>query len=260
MKKRINIKRARGQAIAELVIAGAMLGSLLLASATLYQIMQADLTANKAARLASWQGVLYQGLTAPEYQDTFETNMSQTLMQRDLRDLINYEDEALLGSTSDIAYLYESVSPTYAYPSNRSSYIANMAGLNDNTVSGISVSIPLASNAEIFKLPGRDLFTHGEVDQMPAYDPIAGEYRYHVKAKAALLSNGFVPMNETGFTSAISRISADGNPMTFFEVWRSALDFFGFDEIDQATGDAGLSTVATNQSRVLPAELGTFTE
>lgn len=253
--------QCKGQALAETMIAGAVLGSVLLASVTLYQIMQADITANKAARLATWHGVLYQGLTTDEMEDKYAENIEETLMHRSVRDVMDNNAENLVGDAQNIRYAYSDVSPTFSYPSNRSTFIANRAGLNNNTVSGVSLSIPLNNDAEIFKLvDARSYAVSDTVDQPIPYDAIADEYRFHVKAKAALLSNGFVPMNEEGFTDAISRISADGNPMTYFQIWRAPLDFFGFDEIDPAMGEAGLSTVAQDQSRVLPPELGTFIE
>lgn len=254
-------KTSKGQAITETLVSIGALCSLLLASGALYSILQADVTATKAARVAAWHGVLYQGETQEEFDNRVRDNLASTLMSRDIRDVMDNNAENLVGGTSDIAFRHDEVSPTYTYPSNRSSYIANQAGLNQNRVSGVSVSIPFADNAEIFKqVNPTSYFAYETTDQPLPYDPVEGGYRYHVKATAALLSNGFVPLSEANFTNAISNISADGTPMTYFEVWRGGLDFFGFDEIDPAMGPDGLSTVAEDQSRVLPTQLGTFVD
>lgn len=259
MRIMTSTKFEKGQALAETIITAAVLGSVLLASATLYQLMQADLTANKAARLAVWQGVLYTGLSKEDMESRFEETLRKTLMKRDIKDLIHQSAAPLVGEVDDIYYKYDQVDPTYTYPSNRSSAIANRAGLNDNTISGITLSIPLNSDAEIFKLSKpKNVTLNSTTDMTPGYDPLADTYRYHLTAKAALLSNGFVPKNEAEFTSAVSDISGDGAPLTFFETWRNSLNFFGFKEIKPAIGDAGVSTVAQDQSRILPAQLGTF--
>ncbi len=254
------IEHNEGQAIAEALVSIAMLGMILLASATLYQIMQADINANKAARVAAWHGVLYQGETQEQFEDRVRDNIDDTLLARPVRDVINNGAADLVGPAEEIAFEHETVNPTYTYPSNRSSFIANQAGLNENRVSGISISIPLSNDAEIFKLINpTGITSYTTTDSPIPYDPIDDSYRFHVKAGAALLSNGFVPLNEAAFSDAISRISSDGNPMTFFEVWRNGLNLMGFDEIDAAMGEEGLSTVSDEQSRVLPTQLGTFT-
>lgn len=264
LKKKIYRREAiKGQAISETLISIGALCSILLASGALYQILRADITANKVARVAAWHGTLYQGETEEQFEARVIDNVRATLMtaERPIRDLMNHDAEDLAGSPDDIAFRHHSTDPTYIYPSNRSSYIANMAGLNQNRVSGVSISIPLADNAEIFKVVNpTNYIAYTTTDNPLPYDPIEGGHRFHVKANAALLSNGFVPMNEAEFGNAISRISADGTPMSYFEPLRRGLSLIGFREVDAALGPDGLSTVAEEQSRVLPAELGTFVE
>lgn len=252
-------KHTGGQAIAEALVSISALGVILLASATLYQIMQADVDATKAARVAAWHGVLYQGDTEENFEGLVRENLRATGLVEDVPDLMNNGAESLVGPVDEVEFSHQTVDPTYTYPSNRSSLIANRAGLNQNRVSGISVSIPLKS-AEIFDIYSpTSLSSHTTTPTSLPYDAIDGSYRHHVKAKAALLSNGFVPMSENEFTDSISRISADGAPATYFEPLRGGLSLLGFDEVDAAMGDDGLSTVAEEQSRVLPAQLGTFT-
>lgn len=253
----------RGQALSETIISVGALGSLLLASGALYQLFQADITANKVARMAAWHGTLYQGESNEQFEQRVTNNVRSTLMRTDrpVRDVMNSDAPALVGSPDDIAFRHESIDPTFVYPSNRSTYIANMAGLNENRVSGVSISIPLADTADVFKIvTASRLYTFDRSDQPLPYDPIDGGYRFHVKASAALLSNGFVPMNEEQFGNAIANISADGGPMRTFEPLRQGLSFVGFEEMDATLGSAGTSTVAESQSEVLPAELGTFVE
>jgi hypothetical protein len=251
--------QSKGQAMIEAMVSISALGIILLASATLYQIMQADLDASKSARVAAWHGVLYQGETEEAYNNLVRANLRDTGLVDEVRDLINNGADSLVGSVDDVEFMHENVDPTYTYPSNRSSYVANRAGLNENRVADVSVSIPL-KDAEIF-----ETFTPTSVasyETSPGsvpYDPVAGSYRFHVKARAALLSNGFVPMSEAEFTESISNIAADGSPMALFEPLSGGLNLLGFDEIDAARGDDGLSTVATEQSRVLPPQMGTFT-
>ncbi len=250
---------SKGQAMIEALVSISALGVIFLASATLYQIMQADLDANKAARVAAWHGVLYQGDTEEDFNAAVRDNLRDTGLVDEVRDLINHGTESLVGSVDDVEFLHENVDPTYTYPSNRSSYIANRAGLNENRVADVSVSIPL-KNAEIFEtFTPTGITSYSTTASAAPYDPVAGSYRFHVKARAALLSNGFVPMSETEFTESISNIAADGSPMALFEPLSGGLNLLGFDEIDAARGDDGLSTVATEQSRVLPPQMGTFT-
>lgn len=258
MKTRTKIKNG-GQAIAEALVSISALGIILLASASLYQIMQADIDATKSARVAAWHGVLYQGDTEESYEELVRDNLRTTGLVEEVRDIMNHGAESMVGSVRDVQFTHNPVDPTYVYPSNRSSLIANRAGLNNNRISGISVSIPL-KNAEIF-----DVFNPTGITSYTTtatalpFDAIDGSYRRHVKAKAALLSNGFVPLSENEFTDSISRISADGAPATYFEPLRGGLSLLGFEEVDAAMGEEGLSTVAQEQSRVLPAQLGTFT-
>lgn len=248
-----------GQAIVEALVSISALGIILLASASLYQIMQADLDANKAARVAAWHGVLYQGDTEDDFNSIVRENLEDTGLVDEVRDLINNGTDSMVGPVDEVSFRHENVDPTYTYPSNRSSYIANRAGLNQNRVADVSVSIPL-KDAEIFEIYTPTSVASYETAAVSApYDPIDDSYRFHVKARAALLSNGFVPMGETEFTESIAHISADGAPMSVFEPLRGGLNVLGFDEIDAAMGDDGLSTVATEQSRVLPPQLGTFT-
>jgi hypothetical protein len=248
-----------GQAIAESLVSISALGVILFASATLYQIMQADLDANKSARVAAWHGVLYQGETEENFNAIVRDNLEDTGLVHDVRDLINSGTDSMVGSVDEVAFRHENIDPTYTYPSNRSSFIASRAGLNQNRVAEVSVSIPL-KDAEIFESYTPTSVTSYETSPVSApYDAIDDSYRFHVKARAALLSNGFVPMGESEFTESIAQISADGAPMSVFEPLRGGLNVLGFDEIDAAMGDNGLSTVATEQSRVLPPQLGTFT-
>lgn len=262
MKKRMNMKSVKGQAIAEALISFAMLSSVLLASASLYQIMQADITANKAARVAAWHGTLYQGLTPAQIDQKYRANIGETLMNRTINDANDFSGDPLVGGQADLAFSQSNTSPTYIYPSNRSSGLASTAGLNQNQISSVSISIPLKAEAEIFKVTEPISYVLNDLDDEPLpFDAIAQTYQFHVKGKGTLLSNGFVPLNEEGFHQAISNIAADGQPMTYFEVWRTPMrTALGLRELDEAIGPNGLSTVATDQSRVLPSQLGTFVE
>lgn len=271
------ITNSKGQAIAETVVTVSVIGMILFASVSLYQLLNADLNANKAARLAVWHGVLYQGLNDQEMEEKYRSNINGTLLsdaddQRELIGRTSTGRERIYGS-SDIEFETLASSPTYAFPSNRSSFIGNLAGLNQNSISTIKLSIPLGdllvtkntdsaardrSSAFCPIDEGYDSCSGRLVEVAPPYDPIADSYRLNLRGQAALLSNGFVPSNEAAFGDAIGNVASDGWAMTYFEVFRGPLAFLGFEEADLVVDEEGLSTVAEDQSRVLPTQLGTF--
>lgn len=264
-----------GQATAEMLLTVGLVGMLILAAASLFQLFNADLKANKAARLAAWHGTLYQGMSEEQLAEKIRNNVGRTVLDRastqtELLGRSSGERAAIVGESSDIEFTFGDEDPTYVYPTNRSTTIATRAGLNDNRIGTVSVSLPL-NDLLVTKIAsdtgrrgfcppstGHDSCSSELTDVSAGYDPVAGVNRANLRAQAALLGNSFIPENEEAFKNAIAGISADGTPMTVFEALRAPLSWLGFDEVDASTGPNGLSTVADEQSRILPQELGVF--
>ncbi|CBL45127.1 Hypothetical protein HDN1F_15440 [gamma proteobacterium HdN1] len=282
--------RQRGQAMTETLLGAVMLGILLIGSVTLYQIMQADITANKTARLAVWQGVLYQGLDNDAMEERLRETLSATLMTRTVVDLFDKQPtedrQWLVGGPETIAFRYDPVDPIYSHPGTGSSAIGQAAQLDNNHIAGISLSIPINDQVRVLNhprkhtalqlLPDNALEDHpGEaLYAPPPEDEIAGVARYHVKSSAAMLSNGFVPGTEQDLHNMVAALSRGGAPLGHVERRRTNVRQLGLAEICATTDDAGggatckpgmwnpegLTTTPKEQSRMLPAALGTFVE
>lgn len=265
------VSRARvaGQAMSEALVSLPVLVFVILAAVSLYNLMSADIDVAKSARLAAEHGILYQegqgGLTRQAINQRIEKNLSQTLLDTNRRDFtgkatgtskplvaaITPGDGQLALKPVDLG------SSTGAYAS-AANDVAAMVGLNDTNLSGVSVSIPVKSSSELLAvIRPTSMLGYTATSGSAPIDPVADKQRFYLKASAALLTNGNTPSNEETFTKNVQTLAKDGGTLAAFQPLAKPLSV-PLQELRNATGTEGLSTVAEGQTGVLPSQLGQF--
>lgn len=265
------VSRARvsGQAMSEALVSLPVLVFVILAAVSLYNLMSADIDVAKSARLAAEHGILYQegegGLSRQAINQRIEKNLSQTLLDTDRRDFTGK-------STGTSKPLVAAIKPgdgqlalkpvdlgssTGAYAS-AANDVAKMVGLDNTNLSGVTVSIPVKSNSELLAvIRPTSMLGYTATNGSAPVDPVSEKQRFYLKGSAALLTNGLTPSNEETFKSNIEKLSADGAPLATFQPLAKPLSV-PLQEMRNAIGDEGHSTVADGQTGVLPSQLGQF--
>lgn len=258
--------RFSGQALSEAIITLPVLVFFILGGVTLYNLMSSDVDANKAARVAVWHGFLYKegagGMTRQDIDRKIEENLSRTILDTDRKDFLSGDPlrskplvAAIKPGDKQLALRdYDLGSASGGYTS-AAEEIGKMVGLDKSNISGVEISIPVRNDSMLFALTKPRNHIEYDVEyQTPPLDPVSLKYQYHVKGKAALLTDGMTPMNEKTFNKNVSDLSADGAPLAAFQPLAAPLSV-PLQELRAATGEGGRSTVSEEQSIVLPSQI-----
>lgn len=269
----------QGQALSETLIALPVLVSILLLGATLYQLLDADLMASKAARLAVWSSTLTVQQSDAEITQRVWDTVYNDKSTNQIDNAIDFGADNEGSETLTTLVMVEDIGlkqlpAVRPFPANQitnssASRLGSMAGIDNVGITPLQISIPLDSNSSVFKLFGSanymlrsrraggntDLSTRMDVP----LDEVTGTPRFNVRGQGAILASAFTPMGESTFSQNVESIAADVDSLRVMQPLRGALSGLGLDETDQLLTDEGLTTTSELQSRILPPELGTFT-
>lgn len=268
------LKKSSGQALSESLAVFPVLVSILLLGGSLYKLLDADLAASKAARLATWHSTLY--VAGPTSKVDIQHKIQDYIIvgQRWMDfghdnngpdSIVNPTVYATGGHAAIGVDEATPISPIQNYPSSYSSKLGVMAGIDKVDIEPIRVSIPIDDKSSIFRSFGSSSYMlssrrgseDGKYFDVPE-DDITKTPRFNVRGKGAIIASAYTPMGEQTFSDNVENVAADGHPLKVFEFMRGTLSGLGLREMDQLLTDEGMTTVPTNQSRILPPELGTF--
>lgn len=270
----------QGQALSETLIALPVLVSILLLGATLYQMLDADLVASKAARLATWSSTLAVQQSEAEITqrvwDTLYIKDKSTNEIDNARDFgaDNGGSKTLTTLLTEADIGLKQLPAVRPFPANQitnssASRLGTMAGIDNVGITPLQISIPLDSNSSVFKYFHSGTYMlrsrrGGGKDDLSVkmdvpLDEVTEEPRFNVRGQGAILASAFTPMGESTFSQNVESIAADVDSLGAMQILRGTLFGLGLQETNQLLTDEGLTTTSELQSRILPPELGTFT-
>lgn len=280
-------KKQQGQALTETIVSMSALVIFFLWASTFYLLNQSTIDATMGARLSVWYQSLFgsaSGLTSEQLKerasemvgDVYVNKQHDISRRMTASNCAENPDCYVVGTLRSGVWHHgvetvagATISPTFTYPSSRSSSFARRLGLDTEdsptSIKSEVVSIPVNPNLSLLegtRLTG-SFADYGDADNVEysgysvqRFEQPATDFK--VSRRAALLSNTgvMVPDNDEQFQTFIGDLSADGAPLSVFEPWRATMA--GFDEIDPTLRSDGLSTVPADQSTILPTELGVY--
>ena len=266
------LRSQQGQSIAEFLVVSSVLVPMILMIASFANLLDVQVTATKAARFAAWEGTVYQNVSST----ATKTRINHLMLQNRAWSDFGPNQASVSGKYPSVVNLAKGVAFTgvcdggcdsvgSGFTNNQNSILGQAAGLGQDKLKTVPISIPLSSDSALFKLVKMTGYRSATYTGLDApMDDLAGEKQFHVEAVAPMVSGGGVAVNEESFTSVVALVSHDGTHLKNFErvgfsigsldigVGTPLINALGFEEMASGTGDANTSTTSESQSTILP--------
>lgn len=258
-----------GQAMTELIVTAAVLVPLLLMLASFSNLLDLNTTALKASRFAAWERTAYStnNSTSAELDKSIKKNIDRLILNRNWTDF--GPGKALAGSPSMLKKTVVDGEDSYVAIRESTSKVAfadngtpsrsadNVFKFDPEALSSSEISIPINGDYSLFKAVKMLNYRQVEYTNLDApQNDINGAMEFSVGGSDALIANGWLPTDDDDFQSRVSKATVDGSTLGSFEqaaiFGSGAISWLGFQEMRSGMGDDGTSTVAGNQSEVLP--------